>query len=162
MNSRTQPYLLFALLATSLTLCSVRGEDKKPTDSDLQKLQGEWTMISGLADGSAVSEQMLQSSKRVCKGDETTVIVGGQLIMRAKFKIDASKKPKTIDYDVLEGPAKGGKMLGIYELEGDTVKFCFGAPGNERPAAFSSQLGERRTFSVWQRKREPAPKAAEK
>src|SRR5947209_20225948 len=56
MNSRTQPYLLLALLATTLTLCSVRGEDKKPTDSDLQKLQGEWTMISGLADGSAVSE----------------------------------------------------------------------------------------------------------
>lgn len=152
----------FLLLALALPITLTGAEDKKANEADLKKLQGEWTMISGLADGYAMPEEMLKTSKRVCNGDETTVIVGGQLIMKAKFKIDATQKPKTIDYDVTDGPTKGSKLLGIYELEGDQVKFCFGAPGKDRPTTFASQFGERRTFSVWQRKREPAAKPAEK
>jgi hypothetical protein len=87
-------------------------------------------------------------------------MINGQLIMRAKFKLDPSKSPRHIDYEVLEGPAKGGTMQGIYELEGNTVKFCFGPPGGERPSKFESQLGERRTFSVWKKKKKTAPAPA--
>ena len=62
-----------------------------------------------------------------------------------------SKKPKTIDYDVIDGPTKGKKQLGIYELEGDTVKFCFAKPDSERPTDFKP--GEGRTSSVWKREK---------
>jgi uncharacterized protein (TIGR03067 family) len=98
----------------------------------------------------------------VCKGDETTVTIGGQLIMKAKFKVDPGQKPKTIDYDMTDGWTKGKKQLGIYELDGDTVKFCFGAPGAERPSDFSSKPGDRRTLSVWKRDKESAPTSKEK
>ena len=145
------------IIICSLLACVAtagRSEDKKAQETDLQKLQGEWKMISGLADGYAVPEEMLRTSSRVCKADETTVVVGGQLIMKARFTLDSAKKPKTIDYSILEGSAKGNKLLGIYELNGDTVKFCFAANAADRPTNFSSQLGDRRTFSVWQRKKE--------
>jgi uncharacterized protein (TIGR03067 family) len=102
-------------------------------------------------------EAMRESAKRVCKEDETTVTVGGLLIMKAKFTIDPSRKPKTIDYQMIDGQTKGKKQLGIYQIEGDTVKFCFGSPGSERPPDFTSKPGDGRTLSVWKRKKTPDP-----
>jgi len=55
---------------------------------------------------------------------------------------------------MLEGFTKGKKQLGIYDLEGDKFKSCFGAPGAERPKDFSSQPGDQRTVSVWKRQKE--------
>jgi uncharacterized protein (TIGR03067 family) len=133
------------------------AEDSEAIKRDKAQLQGEWSMVSGSADGSAMPDAMRETAKRVCKGDETTVTVGGQLIMKANFAIDPSRKPKTIDYQMIDGPTKGQKHLGIYQLEGDTVKFCFGAPGSERPADFTSTPGDRRTLSVWKHKKTPEP-----
>jgi hypothetical protein len=56
-----------------------------------------------------------------------------------------------------EGFTKGKKQLGIYELEGGTFKSCFAAPGNERPADFTSQPGDHRTVSVWKRDKPASP-----
>jgi uncharacterized protein (TIGR03067 family) len=132
-------------------------EDTEAIKKDIAQLQGEWSMVSGSADGSAMPDAMRETAKRVCKGEETTVTVGGLLIMKAKFTIDSSRKPKTIDYQMIDGPTKGKKQLGIYELEGDTVKFCFGSPGSERPPDFTSKPGDGRTLSVWKRKKTPEP-----
>jgi hypothetical protein len=82
--------------------------------------------------------------------------------MKAKIIVDPSKKPKTIDYDVIDGPAKGKKLLGIYELEGDTLKSCFAAPDAERPTDFTGKEGERRTVSTWKHDKKPAAKPEEK
>ena len=135
----------------ALAIFSASAADDSSAKTDMAKLQGSWSMVSGSADGQEVPKDMLADSKRVCKEDETTVTVGGQLIMKAKFSLDASKNPKTIDYDVTDGPTKGKKHLGIYELNGNIVKFCFGAPGAERPTNFTSKPGEHRTCSVWKR-----------
>jgi uncharacterized protein (TIGR03067 family) len=127
------------------------AQENATIKKDLALLQGEWSMISGTADGYPIPKEMLPNSKRVCKGDELTATVGGQLVMKAKIAIDPSKKPKTIDYEVLDGPTKGKKHLGIYEVDGDTMKSCFGAPGAERPTDFSSKPGDKRTSTVWKR-----------
>src|SRR6266581_6754345 len=136
--------LLLIALAT-FTISLVRAADDEAIKKDLAQLQGEWTIVSASADGQSMSEDMLKQMKRVCKGDEITVTMGDQLYLKAKITIDPSKKPKTIDYEMLDGPTKGKKQLGIYELEGDTVKFCFGSPGSERPPNFTSKPGDGRT-----------------
>ena len=140
--------LLIALAAVAVSLAHA---DDSAAKKDLAQLQGEWSMVSGTADGMAMPDAMLPNAKRVCKGDELTVTVGAQVIMKSKITLDASKKPKTIDYDVTDGPNKGKKQLGIYELEGDTLKSCFAAPGGERPTDFTSKSGDKRTSSVWKR-----------
>jgi len=83
-------------------------------------------------------------------------------MLKAKFKINPSLKPKTIDYEMIDGWTKGKQQFGIYELEGDTVKFCFSAPGAERPADFMSKPGDRRTLSVWKRETATAPQPKQK
>jgi len=146
--------LLIGLAAVAVS--PAWAEDHETVKKDLARLQGEWLMVSGSADGQAMPDTMRTTSKRVCKGDETTVTVGGQLMLKAKFKINPSLKPKTIDYEMIDGWTKGKKQLGIYELEGDTVKFCFSAPEAERPADFMSKPGDRRTLSVWKREKATA------
>jgi uncharacterized protein (TIGR03067 family) len=140
------------LLAVALILISpVRAADEDAAKRDLAQLQGEWRMTSGVADGNRIPDPMLANSKRICKGDQLTAIVGGQLVMKAKITLDPSNTPKAIDYDVTDGPNKGKKLLGIYEVTGDTFKSCFAAPGEPRPADFVSNPGDKRTSTVWKR-----------
>jgi len=147
----------FLIGLAAVAMSTAWAEDSEAIKKDRAQLQGEWSMVSGSADGSAMPDAMRETAKRVCKGDETTVTVGEQLLMKAKFTIDPSRKPKTIDYEMIDGPTKGKRQLGIYELEGDTAKFCFASPGSERPADFISTLGDGRTLSVWKRKKTPDP-----
>ena len=125
-----------------------------PSDAakkELAKLDGEWSMVSATRDGQALPEDMVKTAKRVAKDGEITVTFGEMVYMKAKVTIDPSKKPKTIDYAVTEGGNKGKTVLGIYELDGDTVKFCFGGPEKERPDDFTSKEGSGRVLSVWKR-----------
>jgi uncharacterized protein (TIGR03067 family) len=134
-----------------------RAADNQVVKKDMDLLQGEWAMVSGMADGYPIPAEMLPNSKRVCQGDDLTATVGGNLVMKAKITIDPTKKPKTIDYQVFDGPTKGQKHLGIYELDGDTMRSCFGAPGAERPTNFTSKPGDKLTATVWKRTKEASP-----
>jgi len=129
------------------------AENDAAIRKDLANLQGEWSMVSGFADGQVMPEEMRKQMRRLCKGDETTTTIDGRLYFKAKITIDPAKQPKTIDYKMLEGPTKGQTQLGIYELDGDTLKACFGKPGAARPPDFTHTQGDGRTFSVWKREK---------
>jgi uncharacterized protein (TIGR03067 family) len=116
---------------------------------DMTLLEGEWSMVSGEIDGQQLPDDYRKNAKRVSKDGETTVTINDLLYLKAKYTIDPAKKPKTIDYMFTGGPTKGKTQLGIYELDGDTVKFCFASPGKERPIDFTAKEGSGRTLSVW-------------
>ena len=129
--------------------------DKAPdaAKKDTAQLQGEWSMVSGEIDAQPLPAEYLKGSRRVNKDDETTVTIAGRVFMKARFTIDPTKKPKTIDYTVSEGQTKGKTQLGIYEIDGDTVKFCYSAPGKDRPTDFTTKEGSGRVLSVWKREK---------
>ena len=155
------PLPLLIWLAAA-TFAPVWADENEAVKKDLAQLQGEWVMVSGSADGQPMPEQMLKQMKRVCKGDETTTTMAGRLYFKAKISLDPSKKPKTIDYQMTEGLTKGKTQLGIYEVEGDTFKACFGKPGAERPTDFTSKPGDGSTLSVWKRQKESLPQPEQK
>jgi uncharacterized protein (TIGR03067 family) len=138
-------------ILAAAAVCLMLAADNPADDAkkDAAALQGEWSMASGERDGQPVPDDLRKGFKRVVKDDVTTVMANGQAYMKAKFTLDPAKKPKTIDYTLLDGPNKDKKVLGIYELDGDTVKFCFGNPDQERPKEFKSDAG--RTVSVWKK-----------
>ena len=138
-------------IAALLLLLVATPGAQDPTAKEMARLEGEWSMVSGEASGQSMPAEMVKTGKRVAKDGETTVTLGGRVYFKAKFKIDPSKKPKSIDYTMTEGPTKGKTHLGIYELDGDTVKFCFAAPGKERPTDFTAKEGSERTSSCWKR-----------
>jgi len=118
---------------------------------EMALLEGEWSMVSGEIGGQPLPPEFLKGSKRVVKGNETTVTIGGQLFFKATTSIDPSKQPKTIDYAMTEGPSKGKTQYGIYQIDGDTLRFCFAAPGKERPTDFTTKAGDDRTLGVFKK-----------
>lgn len=147
-----------ALAVTTVSLA--RSADEQTAKENLAQLQGEWSMVSGSADGQAMPEQLRKQMRRICKGNEVTATMSGQVFFKATITLDPSKSPKTIDYQMTEGFTKGKTQLGIYELDGDTFKSCFSAAGAERPKDFTTKAGDGRTVSVW--KREKASAAEQK
>ena len=146
--------IAFLIGLATVSISSAWAAENEAIKKDLTQLQGEWTMVSGSADGQPMPDEMRKQMKRICKGDETTTMMAGQIYFKAKITIDPSKQPKTIDYQMTEGFTKGQKQLGIYEVDGDTFKSCFGKPGGERPADFTSKPGDGRTLSVWKREKQ--------
>ena len=148
---------LLAILLGLAAICLGRAEEQDAAKKDLALLQGEWSMISGSADGQSMPEDSRKQMKRVCKGNETTTTFGNQIFLKAKFTLDPSKTPKMIDYEMTDGFTKGKKQFGIYEINGDTFRSCFSKAGAERPKDFATQPGDGRTLSVWKRNKSAEP-----
>jgi uncharacterized protein (TIGR03067 family) len=140
---------LLAVLTIGLLVAA--DADKVDVKKEMEKLEGDWTMVSGQRDGMSVPDELLNEFKRHTKDGVTTVSNSGQVFLKAKIKIDPTKKPKTIDYTIVEGAEKDNTMLGIYEFDGDKIKFCIGGPGNKRPTEFTAKEGSGQTLSVWKR-----------
>jgi uncharacterized protein (TIGR03067 family) len=118
--------IVTSVLASIVLAGSAAAQDV--TKMEMAKLEGEWSMVSGESSGFSLPEDTVKTGKRVCKDGETTITMSGKVYFKAEVTIDPAKKPKAIDYEMTEGPTKGKTHLGIYELDGDTVKFCFAAP----------------------------------
>jgi uncharacterized protein (TIGR03067 family) len=129
------------------------AQDSEATKKEMAQLQGEWSMVSGSTDGQPIPDEIRKQMKRVCKGDKATTTMGAQVILRATITLDPSKQPKTINYQMTAGFTKGKTQLGIYELDGDTFRSCFSAPGDARPTDFTTQPGDHRTLTVWKREK---------
>jgi len=115
------------------------------------ELEGEWAMTACSHSGQALKPEFLKWGKRVAKGNETTVFMGKQVILKARYSIDRHPQPNTIDYFLTQGPAAGQKQLGIFELQGESLTVSFAKPGQPRPADFSSTAGDGRTVTTWKR-----------
>ncbi len=135
--------------AAVLALALVGPGGAQEAAKEALRLEGEWAMVSGEADGQPLPAEMVKTAKRVARDGVTAVTINGQVFMKAKYTADPSKSPKAIDYAMTEGFTKGKTQLGVYELDGDTIKFCFAAPGQPRPTDFTGGAG--RTVSIWKR-----------
>jgi uncharacterized protein (TIGR03067 family) len=90
--------------------------------------------------------------------DETGKVIGrrGDMIVLEGTvrKIDAAKKPKTIDTEVTAGDLKGNTIQGIYEIDGDTLRVCVVLPGKcERPTEFSGKAGSGCNLTIYKREK---------
>jgi uncharacterized protein (TIGR03067 family) len=140
------------LVGSALCLLLAADAAQDAAKKDAMQLQGEWKLVSGERNGQPLPEDVVKSATRTFKGDESTVTVNEMVVLRAKITLDPSKKPKTIDYKIADGENEGKTVLGIYEVDGDTAKFCSAVPGaTERPKDFSAKEGSNQTLSVWKR-----------
>jgi RNA polymerase sigma factor (sigma-70 family) len=124
------------------------GKDAKPA-----KLDGTWLAVELSKDGNAVPKDEVEKTKVVFK-DGTLTVTDGDKVKEGKVQIDITKKPATIDITIAEGEGKEETHLGIFEVDGDTLKICFAHAGNERPTAFESQAGSGLRLGVFKRSKE--------
>jgi uncharacterized protein (TIGR03067 family) len=75
-------------------------------------------------------------------GDKFTVTEDGKLVQAGTQKLDPTKTPPHIDAVITDGQSKGLKLMGIYELKGDTLKVVFDPRGKERPTSLTAKFGQ--------------------
>ena len=135
-------------------LVSSAGCNRDPNKSDLDHLQGYWTVESHIANGVASN-----TDGAMWEIVGSTVFYGRHPgpnqpeRPRSKMRLDATKNPKEFDFDSFsdnpEGEGKGS--TGIYEIDGDTVKICAAKPGLPRPTSFESNPGSGAVYTVLKR-----------
>jgi uncharacterized protein (TIGR03067 family) len=108
--------------------------------TDLDQLQGRWTMTSLEADGQAMSVNPDDGFEIVIKGDRFTSI-GMGAVYEGTIAVDTTRKPKTLDMLFTAGHATGTRNLGIYKLDADRWTICLATRGNIRPTRFASGVG---------------------
>jgi uncharacterized protein (TIGR03067 family) len=136
-------YIVTVLVAGLLLAADVKKDDAK---KDQEALQGTWRPVSSEQGGKDDTEQS-KDYALVFDKDTFTVKKGDEVMLKGTFKLDPSKKPKTIDMTITEGRRdddKGKELHGIYELSKDGLRWCTSGPGVEgRPKEFATKEGTR-------------------
>jgi len=129
-----------------------------PGQDDLAKLRGTWLTVSLVSDGKTLVDEKAPpkpgpTTKLAYDGDRWTIQVGDKTVAGGKFKIDPAKTPKEIDILDESGVANDKTKLGIYELDGDTYKYCLAPAGKPRPTGFTSKEGSGHSLGVSKREK---------
>ena len=141
------------VLWTALAIGRAGGGD--PED-ERKKLLGTWEVTFIEAGGVKASAVKVNKGLQFIFMDSSLKIVSPQdkEAWELSYQIDGKKKPREIDLVNLDGPVKGKKALGIYALDGASLKVCFpDDPEDEkfRPKGFSTRKGS--TLKVYTMKR---------
>lgn len=140
-----KPHVLLVLAVGLLLAADAKEDTKKDAKEDakkeLKKMEGTWQVTSSETDGQKMSEEDVKQIKVIIKGNQYTLKQLDNTINQGTFKLDPTKKPKTIDIMPKEGDNSGGTMKGIYEFKGDTQKICWAPPDHERPTKFTAEGG---------------------
>lgn len=138
------------------------ADSKDDAKKDLEKFQGKWEAVKLVRGGESMPEEQVKPLRLVITGDKRVLKVGEEVHSDATFKLDASKKPKTIDITVKEGPLEGKTVKGIYTFEGDTHKICLTLEGDERPKDFESKEGSNHLLMIFKRAKDKADEKKDK
>lgn len=134
---------LLTVLFTAMT-----AVDPPKTDAD--RFQGTWIVSRVEINGKVQPKSFTIRVK--FDGDRlSTKVADRPFEPRGTFRLDPGRTPKAYDLTTADGMA----VLGIYELDGDTLKVCLSAPGDERPKAMKTAPDDERTLVVYKREKGP-------
>lgn len=123
---------------------------------DAQRLQGSWQFTTLVEDGKETPKDHLKNRTVFFGGDGFMVRDGRRILDAGTFKLDPAKNPKTFNMIFAQGTKKGEVGLGIYTLEGETLKVCFDPTGQKRPTDLKSEPGSGHYLAVYQRSKSVA------
>ena len=124
------------------------------TKNDVDQFKGAWKTESLEIGGEKVPWEAIKDDLMIFEEKEYTQEQGDKVVECGNYKLDPSKKPKEIDFDITEGPEQGKHQVGIYELSGDTLKISVAPPGvEERPADFTTKPGTKTAVVVLKREK---------
>jgi uncharacterized protein (TIGR03067 family) len=140
------------LLLLAVVFLLAADDVKDQVKKELARFEGTWKIVSLETEQNKLTKDALKHFQLKLEGDKFTTIDEGRET-HGTFKVDPTKKPKTIDITMTDGPQKGSTMIGIYELEGDTYKLCADILGKTRPTEFAIKPGSGHILEVLKREK---------
>jgi uncharacterized protein (TIGR03067 family) len=135
--------------------------DKAATfEKELDALQGNWTLVGSEGLGHKTSDEEMQKHPGLAEidGHKMRIFVKDMHDMEGVARFDPTVTPKTIDYLHLSDsdPDKGKMGLGIYELQGDTLRICWAVTGLKegRPSQFSNGPDDNQAITTYVRQKD--------
>jgi len=136
------PALLVCLLAGCRTLSTGNSVD------DTKKIQGTWKLVGSTYDGGPQMADM----EWIVDGDHYTIRLDGQQHRDPYFfKLDASRRQIDVFHHETPPGTYGGKLKGIYEISGDSLKVCFDLTAQQYPKSFDASRTSRRLIYEFRR-----------
>jgi uncharacterized protein (TIGR03067 family) len=137
-----------ALIVSSL----LAGE--QPEVKERKNLEGTWQgfVVDGAGEqadrGPVQLTEVVITAEKITAKDAKGVSLG-----EGTYKLDVSQNPAAIDSVGTTGQARNKTYQGIFELKGDTLKWCVANPGKPRPSAFVTTPGGGQFLLVLRRKK---------
>ena len=148
----------FFILTTGVLMETDGAAKDDPSKVDLDKLRGTWLTVSIVHDGKTITDEKTPPkegpvTKLAYDGNKWMIKVGDKTFAGGIMKIDATKTPKEIDLMDESGLKNDKTKLAIYEIDGDTYKYCVAPAGKPRPTEFSSKEGSGHSLGVSKREK---------
>jgi uncharacterized protein (TIGR03067 family) len=131
-------------LASAMLILSAVGlfsaDDAKKDDAE--SLKGKWSVVS-LSTGGQAAEGDLIKDLKMDFDDKTYSVTGSEpFLEEGNYTIDASKSPKTIDFDIKKGQEAGKLQLGLFKIDGTKLTIVVSQAGSkERPTSLKVEPG---------------------
>jgi uncharacterized protein (TIGR03067 family) len=127
----------------------------------LQSLNGRWKPVYQEVDGQMVEPSITASTTLELTGNDFKVEKDGVVSYEGIFTIEplASPKQVTLIYRKSTNPIfLGGPRPGVFQVEADTLKWCFGGVGHSAPKSLNTYPGSESVLSIYQREASSVPR----
>jgi uncharacterized protein (TIGR03067 family) len=137
------------ILMTTLLVAADHPEEGA-AQKDMKAIQGTWKIDTLAIDGNPAPATVVAMLTFVFKDDKLTITPGDPGEVNHTYRLDPSAKPASFDMTHADGKDKGKTQKGIYSLEGNSLKLCFGKP-DQRPEEFTAKAKSGQALYVLKR-----------